>query len=92
MQLMTQISWPVIIAGCVGGSAAITANMISLIMIGKINEKLPESERMSYVGWGTDVRKRFKELYPGNKLTFFLDSCMVLMALSFAFLAIFWAR
>jgi hypothetical protein len=88
--LITEISWPVIIAGCLGGSAAITANMISFMMIGKINEKVPESERISYFWWGTEVRKRFKELYPGNKLKFLLDSCVVLMVLSGALIVRFW--
>ena len=90
MQSITGITWPVIIAGCLGTSAAVMANMISFIMIGKINERLPENERISYIRWGTEVRKRFKELYPGNKLTFLLDSCVVLMVLSFILLLRFW--
>ena len=64
--------------------------MISLMMIGKINERLPENERISYFWWGTEVRKRFKQLYPGNRLVLLLDSCVVMMILSFILLIRFW--
>ena len=64
--------------------------MILLIMIGKINERLPETQRMSYFGWGTSVRKKFKQLYPGNRLILLHDSCLGLMILSFIFLVRFW--
>lgn len=90
MQLMAQISWPVILATCFGTTAAVLANMISYIMIGKINTLLPERERISYLWWGAGVRKQFKQLYPGNKLVFLLDSCLVMMVLCFIFLARSW--
>jgi hypothetical protein len=90
MQLMTRISWPAILAACLGGTAAILANMISFIMIGKINTVLPEGKRISYLWWGTGVRKRFKQLYPGNKLVLLLDSCLVMMILCFIVLVRFW--
>jgi hypothetical protein len=90
MQLITQISLPVIIAVCFMATAAVLANMISFIMIGKINTLLPESERVSYLWWGTGVRKQFKQLYPGNKLVFLLDSCLVMMILCFIVLVRFW--
>ncbi len=90
MQLIAQISWPVVVACCVFTSAAVLANMISFVMIGKINARSPESERISYVLWGTEVRRRFKRLFPGNNLVFLLDSCVALMILSFIFLVRFW--
>jgi hypothetical protein len=90
MQLRTQISLPVIFAVCLGATAAVLANMISFIMIGKINTLLPERERISYLWWGTGVRKQFKQLYPGNKLVFLLDSCLVMMIFCFIFLVKFW--
>ena len=90
MQLMTQISLPVIFAVCLGATAAVLANMISFIMIGKINTLLPERERISYLWWGTGVRKQFKQLYPGNKLVFLLNSCLVMMIFCFIFLVKFW--
>jgi hypothetical protein len=90
MPVITEISWPVVIGACLGASAAITANMISFMMIGKINEKVPESERISYFRWGTEVRTKFKELYPGNKLVLILDSSLVMMIISFMLGLRFW--
>ena len=90
MQLTLPISLPVVVAGCLMASAAVLANMISFMMIGKINVRLPEGKRISYIRWGTEVRRIFKELYPGSKLVFLLDSCLVLMILCFAFLVRFW--
>ncbi len=90
MQLTAQISLPVIFAACLMATAAVLANTISFIMIGKINTLLPERDRVSYFWWGTEVRKRFKQLYPGNKLVFALDSCVVMMILCFTFLVRFW--
>lgn len=90
MQLIDQISWPVILAVCLGTTATVLANMLSFIMIGKINVLLPERERISYLWWGTGVRKQFKKLYPGNKLVLLLDACFVIMILSFIFLVKFW--
>ncbi len=87
---MTHTSWPAILAACVGGTAAILANTISFIMTGKINTLLPEGERISYLWWGTEVRKRFKKLYPRNKLALLLDSCLVMMILCFIVVVRFW--
>jgi hypothetical protein len=64
--------------------------LISFVMIGKINERVPESERISYFWWGTEVRKRFKRLYPDSKLTLLLDLCLVLMVVCFALLLRVW--
>ncbi len=90
MQLMGQISLPVIIAGSLMATGAVLANMISFIMIGKINLLARERERISYLWWGTNVRRQFKQLYPGNKLVFFLDACFAMMVLSFIVLVRFW--
>ena len=90
MQLMTQISLPVIVAVCLIATAAVVANMISFVMVGKLNIRLPDSERITYLWWGTGVRKQFKQLHPGNKLIYLLDSCLVIMILCFIFLIKFW--
>lgn len=90
MQLIAQLSWPVIVGACVMASAAALANMISLVMIGKINERLPAGERISYILWSSDVRKKFKQLYPSNRLVFFLDACVITMVLCFVLLAKIW--
>jgi hypothetical protein len=90
MQLMTQLSLPAIIAGSLMTTFAILVNLLYFIMIGKVNERVPKSERISYLRWGTEVRKKFKQIYPGNKLVLLLDSCVVLMVLSFVFLIRVW--
>jgi hypothetical protein len=64
--------------------------MISFIMIGKINERLPEGDRISYFWWGSEVRKRFKQLYPGNRLVLLLDSCLGLMIICLVLVIKWW--
>jgi hypothetical protein len=88
--LITEISWPVIIAGCLGTSATVTVNMIYYVMIDKINEKLPESKKIPSFGVTSEVRTKFKNLYPGNKLVVLLDSCWVVIVLSGALIVRFW--
>jgi len=75
---------------CTGSSAAVLANIISFIMIGKVNERGPQEERISYIFWGTNVRRRYKQLYPDSKLVLLLDSCVVLMVLCFIALIRLW--
>jgi len=87
---MTHISPVAIVAVCLGGLSALLANLISFTMIDKINELSPEEKRISYFWWGTEVRKRFKQLYPKNRLTFALDSCMALMLVSFVLIVRYW--
>ena len=72
------------------GSFAVLGNMLYFMMIGKINERVPENERISYFWWGTKVRKRYKEFYPESKLALLADLCLVLMILSFLLLVRFW--
>jgi hypothetical protein len=90
MQLTTLMPLRVIVIALLGGSFAIFANMVSFVMIGRINERVPENERISYFWWGTEVRTRYKQLYPASKLTFLADLCLVLMVLSFLLLVRFW--
>lgn len=90
MQLLSMFTPLAIVGGCLVGSFAILANVLYLIMIGKINERAPQSERISYLWWGGEVRGRFKELYPGSKLVLLLDSCLVMMVLCFIFLLRYW--
>lgn len=79
-----------IVVALIGGFFAVSANIISFAMIGKINERVPERERISVFWWGTEVRRRFKELYPESRLTLLLDSCMILMAICFLVLLRVW--
>ena len=87
---MSHFTVRAIVVALMGGSFAIFANMISFAMIGKINERVPERERISHFWWGTEVRKRFKELYPESRLTLLLDSCVVLIVVCFLVLLRVW--
>ena len=80
---------PGIAVGLIMGSLAITASTLSYIMIGKINELVPENERISYFWWGTEVRKTYRRLYPTGKLALLADLCLILMVLSFLLLISF---
>jgi hypothetical protein len=86
MQLTLPFTARDIVIALIGGSFAIFANMLSLIMIGKINERVPENERISYFRWGTEVRRRYKQLFPESRLALLFDLCVILMALCFPFL------
>jgi len=57
MQLTLPFTVRDIVIALIGGSFAIFSNMLSFIIIGKINERVPESERISYFWWGTEIRK-----------------------------------
>ncbi|HEX2762043.1 MAG TPA: hypothetical protein VHM27_16085 [Rhizomicrobium sp.] len=89
IQLLSSMSWPVIAAWFVGTIAAISANLISVNMIGKINDQSPQHKKISYVFWGGEVRSRFKQLFPESKLVLLLDACVVAVALSFCALMVF---
>jgi hypothetical protein len=90
MQLTLPFTASAIILGLVFGSFSALANIISFIMIGKINERVPESERISYFWWGTEVRRKFKQLYPESKLPFLLNLCVILMVICFPILLRVW--
>lgn len=52
-------------------------------MIEKLNSQLPEKEHISYVWWGTEVRRKFKALHPHNRMIVVLDGCYIIMVLCF---------
>ena len=75
-----------LIAGIVLGGFGVMGNMLALVIIGQINEKVPENERLSYFGWDLRIRKRHKQLYPKSKLVLFFDLCWILMVVCFPIL------
>jgi hypothetical protein len=88
--MTTFITLDVIVIVLLGGLLAIAANMLSLVMIGKINERVPAAERISYFWWGTEVRKRYKGLFPASRLPLLFNVCVVMMLVDFALLVRFW--
>jgi hypothetical protein len=73
-----------LIIGLVIGSVAIFGNMLALVMVGKVNERLPEPERISYLWWTRYVLKKYEQLYPDGKLGYLWRACEIAMALGFA--------
>lgn len=90
MQYMIQIPLSVILAMGIWPSAVILANILSFVMTNKINQKIPVDERIPPLGSRTNIRQRFRQLYPGNKLILFYDACLVIMLLSFLVVVKFW--
>ena len=71
-------------AGLTMGTFAITVNMLYLVMIGKINEKVPKNKRISYFRWGSGVKKQFRELYPTSRLLLAVNIFQALFLPTFA--------
>ena len=82
------ISWQLAVVGLVGGSIAILLNMLTLVIIGKINETLPERERISYINWTSTVYKQYRRIYPRGKLP--LIARIFEIALAGSFLVMMW--
>jgi hypothetical protein len=72
-----------LVAGFLGAGFAVALNMLALVMIGKINEKVPEGERVGYFGWSSGIKKRYRLLYPDSKLIVAVRICEVLMIVCF---------
>ena len=89
-QMMTFIPLNVTVIVLLGGFFAIVANMLSFVMIGKINERVPEAERISYFWWGTEVKKKYKELFPSSKIPLLVNICVVMLLVVFALRLRFW--
>lgn len=88
MQMMG-IPIQAIAIGLVAGGFAVTLNMLALIMIGKINQKLPLDERVSYFNWGSGIKKQYRGLYPESNLIIIVRVCEILLIL--CFVALFWS-
>ncbi|MGA2482656.1 MAG: hypothetical protein ABSF92_06025 [Candidatus Acidiferrales bacterium] len=61
-------------------------NMLALVMIGKINQKLPEDQRVGYFGWSSRIKKQYRALYPESRWLLAVRTCEILMFASFALL------
>jgi hypothetical protein len=86
MQLKIPFSLRDLVILAIGASFAIFANMLMLVMVGQINERGPENERLSYYRWTWGTRKKHKQLYPQSKVVLLFDLCVVALVLSFGVL------
>lgn len=76
-----------LILGAALGSFAIFANYVALIMVGKVNERVPETERISYISWSRDAVRRYRQLYPNGRLALLFRACEIAMVVGFIFFA-----
>jgi len=87
---MVSVPLAAIVTAVIGGISGLTANLAALEMAGKINEKLPESKRMSEIWWDSTVRRKFKALYPGDRLVWWYDQFFPVGLLCFLVLLKVW--
>jgi hypothetical protein len=80
------VSIPTLIVLVIGGGLAFTGNMVAYVIIGQINQKLSENERLGYWGWDLTIRKKHKQLYPASKLVYLFDVCGIAMVACFPIL------
>ncbi len=67
----------------VGGLCALVANLTCLEMVDKVNERVPESERVSWFGWSSDIVRQYAQYYPGGRLALRLRIVEIGMAICF---------
>ena len=84
MQLM---HFPLVAAFLVGGAAslAMASSLIISAMIGKVNQKLPDDEQVSYL-WGylgkiSGIKEQYKRFDPTGSLDRMLDLIWVLIVI-----------
>lgn len=60
----------------------IVANLITYAMLGQINAKLPERERLSYLGFhlakNRRISKLYRHLYPNARLLWVSRGCFIM--------------
>lgn len=73
---MTAIEWKLIVAVVLGTSLAVLEVLLMFAMIGEINRKVPESERIPYFRWSwRRFAKEYRQLYPDGNLTRWYRIC-----------------
>jgi hypothetical protein len=73
------VKYEIIAAICLfltGVSCAIFGNLLLYVIVGRINEKVPENQKVSYLGWHPDkyrrVLKEHRRLYPESRSRLYL--------------------
>ena len=82
------MSWQLIVALVMVVSIGFVVNMLSFVMIVKVNEALPERERISCWDWRRGVTKQYRRIYPRGKLP--LIARIFEIALAGSFLVMMW--
>lgn len=71
------------------GIPAIVGNFAWLIMIGKVNERVPEPERISYFWGSASLVHRYRQLYPNGRMALVYRVCLIVMVVDFILLLYF---
>jgi hypothetical protein len=73
----------------------VLSGLVTFAMIGEINRKVPEEDRISYLGGGPDkplhLYREYRRLYPDGRLHRLLVALLVCMMVLLAFVA-WWLR
>jgi len=76
--------WRFAVLISVGTSCAISANMLILTIVGKINSKLPNDKQISYLWWRlAEVKEQYRRFYPEGRLVLLTYICGAVMVLCF---------
>ena len=73
----------------IGASAALLANMLGLIIVGQLNQKLPIDRPISYFWYDLRIRKQHHQLYPNSKLILLLNLCIIVIIVSVVLFILF---
>ena len=69
------ISSKAVISGLALWGFAIIMEILALIMIARINQKLEPDKRLGYFRWDRRIRDQFRQLYPDSKLHILVRLC-----------------
>lgn len=71
------------VAAVAAAWSALLAAVVVRVMVARVNRKAAEGERItSVLRGGRDLRKRYKQAYPGTWLVLALDVCVAVLMLS----------
>ena len=80
------------IALAVAGTLIVVGNLIFYAMLGQVNARLPESERLSYVGFhflkNRRIFKLYRQFFPNGRLLLAYRICVAVVILSMIMVAI----
>ena len=78
---------------CALATFAILANALAMVMVGRVNSKLPEREWQSYFFYNfRRLREAYRNFYPDSRLPYFLWLCVIGMATSFIAAAVIFLK
>jgi hypothetical protein len=67
--------------GALTATLAICGNILAVVMVGKVNERVPEPDRISYLWWNANIAVKYRQLYPSGKLASYYRACVAGMFL-----------